>query len=59
MAKYPPMARLKTVYRCQQCGHSAAKPMGQCPGCSEWNTMAEEVIEALRAETAASKQKAR
>ncbi len=40
------MARLKTVYRCQACGHSASKPMGQCPGCSEWNTMAEEVVEA-------------
>ncbi|MDE2510113.1 MAG: DNA repair protein RadA [Elusimicrobia bacterium] len=39
------MARLKTVYRCQQCGHSASKPMGQCPGCSEWNTMVEEVVE--------------
>jgi DNA repair protein RadA/Sms len=39
------MARLKTVYRCQQCGHSASKPMGQCPGCSEWNSMVEEVIE--------------
>ncbi|MBI3288440.1 MAG: DNA repair protein RadA [Elusimicrobia bacterium] len=40
------MPRLKTVYRCQQCGHSASKPMGQCPGCAEWNTMAEEVIDA-------------
>jgi len=40
------MARLKTVYRCQACGHSAARPMGQCPGCTEWNTMAEEVLEA-------------
>ena len=39
------MARLKTLYRCQACGHSASKPMGQCPGCSEWNTMAEEVVE--------------
>ncbi|MBI3563886.1 MAG: hypothetical protein HY079_01660 [Elusimicrobia bacterium] len=39
------MARLKTVYRCQQCGNSASKPMGQCPGCAEWNTMVEEVIE--------------
>ncbi|UPT73463.1 MAG: AAA family ATPase [Elusimicrobiota bacterium] len=43
------MARLKTVYRCQACGHSASKPMGQCPGCSEWNSMAEEVVEAARA----------
>jgi DNA repair protein RadA/Sms len=39
------MSRLKTVYRCQQCGHSASKPMGQCPGCSEWNVMVEEVVE--------------
>ena len=47
------MARLKTVYRCQQCGHSAAKPMGQCPGCAEWNVMVEEVVEA-RAEALTS-----
>jgi DNA repair protein RadA/Sms len=39
------MARLKTIYRCQQCGHSAAKPMGQCGGCQEWNSMVEEVVE--------------
>ena len=39
------MARLKTVYRCQQCGHSASKPMGQCNGCQEWNSMVEEVVE--------------
>jgi DNA repair protein RadA/Sms len=39
------MSRLKTVFRCQSCGNSASKPMGQCPGCSEWNTMAEEVVE--------------
>src|SRR5260370_11734091 len=39
------MPRLKIVYRCQSCGNSAAKPMGQCPGCSEWNSMVEEVVE--------------
>jgi len=40
------MARLKTVHRCQDCGYTAAKPMGQCPGCENWNTFVEEVIEA-------------
>ena len=40
------MARLKTLYRCQECGYSAPKPMGQCPDCSAWNTMIEEVVEA-------------
>ena len=40
------MPRLKTLYRCQECGYSAPKPMGQCPGCSSWNAMVEEVVEA-------------
>ena len=40
------MGRLKTLHRCQECGYSAPKPMGQCPDCSAWNTMVEEVVEA-------------
>ncbi|MBI5630879.1 MAG: DNA repair protein RadA [Elusimicrobia bacterium] len=39
------MSRLKSVYRCQECGYSAPKGMGQCPDCSAWNTMTEEVVE--------------
>ena len=39
------MARLKTIFRCQDCGCSAPKPMGQFPDCSAWNTMVEEVVE--------------
>lgn len=42
------MARLKTIYRCQECGYSAPRGMGQCPECSAWNTMVEEVVEAAR-----------
>lgn len=38
------MAKLKTVYLCQNCGHQAPKWGGQCPACSEWNTLHEEVI---------------
>jgi DNA repair protein RadA/Sms len=48
------MARLKTVYRCQECGYSAAKPMGQCPGCEAWNSMVEEVVEARAAAASAA-----
>ncbi len=40
------MARLKSIYRCQECGYSDPKGMGQCPSCSAWNTMVEEVVEA-------------
>jgi DNA repair protein RadA/Sms len=46
------MARLKSLHRCQECGYSAPKPMGQCPGCAAWNSMVEEVVE-VRAAVAA------
>lgn len=38
------MAKLKTVYLCQNCGHQATKWLGQCPSCNEWNTLHEEVV---------------
>ena len=44
------MPRLKSVYRCQECGYSAPKGMGQCPDCSAWNSMGEEVIETSAAQ---------
>ncbi|MDA8244885.1 MAG: DNA repair protein RadA [Elusimicrobia bacterium] len=37
--------KLKTVYRCQQCGQSSPKWAGQCPGCGGWNTLVEEAEE--------------
>lgn len=40
------MAKGKSsVYFCQNCGFESAKWMGQCPGCKEWNTFVEEVID--------------
>lgn len=36
------MAKAKTVFFCQNCGFESSKWMGQCPGCREWNTFAEE-----------------
>jgi DNA repair protein RadA/Sms len=38
------MAKTITRYVCQSCGRAAAKPLGKCPQCSEWNTFVEEVI---------------
>ncbi|ACC97955.1 DNA repair protein RadA [Elusimicrobium minutum Pei191] len=43
--------KLKTVFVCQSCGFKAPKWTGQCPDCSEWNTMVEEV-EAAPSKTA-------
>ncbi len=36
------MAKTKTVFFCQNCGFESSKWMGQCPGCREWNSFAEE-----------------
>lgn len=33
-----------TLFFCQSCGYESAKWMGQCPGCKEWNTFAEETV---------------
>ncbi len=37
------MARVRTVWRCQQCGASAPKWIGRCPECSEYGTYVEEI----------------
>ena len=34
-----------TVFFCQNCGYESSKWMGQCPGCREWNTFVEEIIQ--------------
>jgi len=36
---------MKSRFVCQNCGASAPKWLGRCPGCGEYNTMVEEVIE--------------
>ncbi len=38
------MGKSKIIYFCQSCGAEAAKWIGQCPSCSEWNTYVEEVV---------------
>ena len=39
------MAKSKTLFFCQQCGHQAIKWLGKCPSCGEWNTFVEEIIQ--------------
>lgn len=33
----------KSVWYCNECGHKQVKWAGQCPQCSQWNTLQEEV----------------
>jgi len=37
------MAKTKSFYRCQQCGATSPKWLGQCPACREWNSLVEEI----------------
>lgn len=39
------MAKTKTLFFCQNCGHESPKWMGKCPSCNQWNTFAEEVVQ--------------
>lgn len=36
--------KLKTIYICENCGHTAPKWLGKCPDCNEWNTFHEDVV---------------
>ena len=38
------MAKVKSVFICQECGYESPKWMGKCPDCSKWNTFLEETI---------------
>lgn len=39
------MAKLKTVYYCQNCGTQYSQWHGQCKNCGAWNSLVEEVVE--------------
>ncbi|MEO8452010.1 MAG: DNA repair protein RadA [Gemmatimonadota bacterium] len=40
------MARIRSVYRCAECGHDHPKWAGRCEACSAWNSVAEEPVAA-------------
>lgn len=39
------MAKKNSVYSCTECGATAPKWQGQCPGCGQWNTLVESIME--------------
>jgi DNA repair protein RadA/Sms len=38
------MAKVKSLYVCNNCGADSPKWVGKCPSCGEWNTYHEEVL---------------
>ncbi len=49
------MAKIKTNFFCQNCGHSSPKWEGKCTSCNEWNTYVEEVVSTKSAASATPK----
>ena len=47
--------KLKTIYRCQECGQASPKWAGKCPSCGGWNTLVEEAEEVLTKASAKSR----
>ena len=41
------MAKSKNVYVCTECGYESSKWYGKCPSCGEWNTLEEQIREAV------------
>src|SRR5688572_13513516 len=39
------MAKIKTAFFCQNCGYESTKWVGKCPGCQQWNSFVEEVVQ--------------
>ena len=39
------MSKKISAFFCTSCGYESSKWMGQCPGCREWNTFTEELVE--------------
>src|SRR5580704_14123154 len=37
------LAKPRTAWRCQACGHAEARWLGRCPACNEWSTLVEEI----------------
>ncbi len=39
------MAKSKTKFFCRECGQESTRWLGRCPGCQEWNTFIEEIVD--------------
>ena len=45
------MPKVRSVFRCSECGGASPKWVGRCPTCNEWNTLVEELDDPSRAAT--------
>lgn len=50
------MAKTRTRFVCQACGHSEPRWAGRCAGCGEWNSLEEEIVAQAKASDSPSQQ---
>lgn len=48
------MAKVKTRYKCRNCGYISASYLGRCPNCGAWNQFEEETPEVKKVSTKAT-----
>lgn len=48
------MAKVKTMYFCNNCGAESPRWLGKCPQCGQWNTLVEEVVRETNAKGTAA-----
>ena len=41
------MAKISSVFVCNECGYESAKWLGKCPGCNSWNSFYEEKMKKI------------
>jgi DNA repair protein RadA/Sms len=41
-------SKTKNIFVCAQCGYESSKWYGKCPGCGEWNSLAEEIRQTVK-----------
>lgn len=44
------MAKIRSLFTCNECGYEAHKWLGKCPGCGAWNSFSEERFEGRAAD---------
>lgn len=52
------MAKTRTLYVCQECGHQSTGYYGRCPGCGEWGTLVETIDRPATPQSSGSKARA-
>ena len=49
------LAKVKSIFICENCGYESPKWLGKCPDCNNWNTFEESLVEKKNSVAAVAK----